>query len=410
MRFRFAVRLAALGCIALTAARFASACSCGSGIHGKNAWEIAKLQADGTTVIFEGIPERFELQWSVLRAKVGELTPAESPGEKSDKSPRMLVTFRVQRAYKGSLGQEIQISTGLGGGDCGARFAPGVTYLVYGFGPSLLELGVSMCSPGGWVGGNNVAADLRHLRKERPTASDLATWKPLWAYPPAEQEKRIKGNFEELKKRYAAVTGSICGTVTRQTFADEIIGSVSFLYTDGYSPVDHPSAQVNQDGSFCSERLGPGTYYLYFTSASERGVSSALYYPGVEERVKATAIRVQAGHDESGLIFKVPAQKQKTYSVRGFISTNDKSGLSAKDVSVALVNLDADRRIWYQQTIDFQGLLPLPKVKYFNFENVVPGRYIAYASVFGQGWFTKTVEVTVSTHMKLISMELVHKK
>ena len=139
-------------------------------------------------------------------------------------------------------------------------------------------------------------------------------------------------------------------------------------------------------------------------------MSSALYYPGVEERVKATAIRVQAGHDESGLIFKVPAQKQKTYSVRGFISTNDKSGLSAKDVSVALVNLDADRRIWYQQTIDFQGLLPLPKVKYFNFENVVPGRYIAYASVFGQGWFTKTVEVTVSTHMKLISMELVHKK
>jgi hypothetical protein len=97
-------------------------------------------------------------------------------------------------------------------------------------------------------------------------------------------------------------------------------------------------------------------------------------------------------------------------SVRGFISTNDKSGLSANDVSVALVNLDSYRLISYQQTIDFQGLLPLPKVKYFNFENVVPGHYIAYASVFSQGWFTKTVEVTVSTQMKFISMELVHRK
>jgi hypothetical protein len=139
-------------------------------------------------------------------------------------------------------------------------------------------------------------------------------------------------------------------------------------------------------------------------------VSPALYYPGVEERVKARAIRVQAGRDQAGLIFKVAPQNQKTYSVPGFISTNDKSGLSANDVSLALVNLDSDRLISYQQTIDFRGPLPFPKVKYFNFENVVPGHDIAYASVFGQGWFTKTVEVTVSTHMKFISMELVHRK
>jgi hypothetical protein len=409
MRLLFAIKLCALVCIIAAAAKFASACQCGSSIHGKSALELAKLQAEGATVIFEGTPERFELQWSVLRSKVGELIPAESPDERRDRGPRMLVTFRVGRAYKGSLEPKVQISTGLGGGDCGARFAPGVTYLVYAFGPSLHELGVSMCSPGGWIGGNNVAADLRYLRNERPTASDLVAPKPLWAYPPAEQEKRIQVNREEIKRRYAAITGSICGTVVGQNGSDEL-GSVSFLFTDGYSPVDHPTAQVNRDGSFCSERLGPGAYNLYFTRRSDKGLSSALYYPGVEERAKATPIQVNAGRDESGFIFNVSTRTLKTYSVRGLISTNDKSGLSANDVSIALISLDGDRQTWYQRTIDFEGFFPFPKIKYFNFENVVPGRYIAYASVSGQGWFTKTVEVTVSTRAKFISLELVHRK
>lgn len=137
---------------------------------------------------------------------------------------------------------------------------------------------------------------------------------------------------------------------------------------------------------------------------------SALYYPGVEDRAKGTPIHVQAGRDESGLVFRVPTQPPRTYSVRGLISTNDKSGVSANDVSVLLINLEGDRQTWYQRTIDFQGSFPFPKIKYFNFENVFPGRYIAYASVSGQGWFTKTVQVTVGTHMTFISIELMHKR
>jgi len=30
--------------------------------------------------------------------------------------------------------------------------------------------------------------------------------------------------------------------------------------------------------------------------------------------------------------------------------------------------------------------------------------------VFGEGWLTKKVDVDVGTHMKFISLELVHKK
>ena len=95
----------------------------------------------------------------------------------------------------------------------------------------------------------------------------------------------------------------------------------------------------------------------------------------------------------------------------GIISTNDKSGLDSRGVYVSLVSLDGGPFLpRYTQAIDFQTLFLLPKVKYFDFESVLPGRYIAYVSVLGQGWYMKKEEVSVTTHMKFISLELVHKK
>lgn len=134
-----------------------------------------------------------------------------------------------------------------------------------------------------------------------------------------------------------------------------------------------------------------------------------MYYPGVTERSKATTIQVDAGQNKSDIRFNVPAQK--TYSVRGIISTNDKSGLVGGGVYVALVSLDGGPFLAYSsKPIDFQGSFPLPKVKYFNLENVLPGRYFAYVSVLSRGWYTRKEEVNVTTHMKFISLELVHKK
>jgi len=407
-RLFFAVRLAALACVMAIAAKQASACKCASNIHGKNAWEIAKLQRAEATAIFKGIPEHFDLQWDILNAKDGEVISADDPGPRHDKWAHMLVTFRVQKAYKGDLGPKIQVLTGVGGGDCGARFAPGLAYLVYGYGPNLNELGTSMCSPGGWIGSDNVTTDLRYLRNERPISAGLAPFKPRTPEDSAERENQRQSNFRELEKRYAAVTGSVCGAVVREGAKNGSGGSMSFLPTEGYSPFEHPTTPVNQDGSFCSERLGPGKYYLYFVRGSDEEEPSALYYPGVGERTKARAIEVSAGRNQSNLIFRIP--KQKTYSVYGFISANDKSGLNANDVSVALISLDGDIQTWHRQAIDFQGSFPRPKTRFFKFEKVVSGRYIAYTSVFGKGWLTKKVDVNVTTHMKFISLQLVHKK
>jgi hypothetical protein len=52
---------------------------CSSGFHGKDAWELAKQETEGSAAIFEGTPEHFEKEWSLLSAKVGELVPTENP-------------------------------------------------------------------------------------------------------------------------------------------------------------------------------------------------------------------------------------------------------------------------------------------------------------------------------------------
>jgi hypothetical protein len=273
-------------------------------------------------------------------------------------------------------------------------------------------LGVNRCSPGSWAGGNSAQTELRYLRKDRPLASDLAPIRSWSEKEYAAQGERRRRGYEEDGKRYAAVTGEICGTVAAEKPKDEGTGIVSFLSTAGFSPAAHPTAYVPSDGSFCSGRLGPGKYYLYFTRGSENGLTSAVYFPGVAEKEKATIIEVNAGQAQSDITFKVPVQE--TYSVRGVLSIYDSSRVGAHVahvVYVTLVSLGGGLLPGqYQQRIDFQGSSALPKVKYFKFENVLPGRYATYVSGLGRGWYTKKEEVSVTTHLKFVSLELFHQK
>jgi hypothetical protein len=266
------IRLAFVFIVALLllASRNALPCTC-SGTHGTNAWEMAKLEADSAAAIFEGIPTRFQLQWDAFNAKNGDLISADSPGPHSV-SPHMAVTFRVTKVHKGELGTEVQVTTGLGGGDCGARFLPGVTYLVYGNGANMSSLRVSMCSPGGWIGSDEVAMELRYLTHQGPTKGELMPSKPLWTLSKAEEESRRR-HAEQTRRRYAELTGVICGTVVQDGRRKSNAGRISFLSDLGFSPIGHPEVSVNEDGSFCSERLGPdksgrGCYHAFKTNLS----------------------------------------------------------------------------------------------------------------------------------------------
>jgi hypothetical protein len=407
MRITFLLRVAAAVFVATIAVGQAVACKCSSGFHGKNAWELAKLESEGSAAIFEGTPEHFEVEWSVLNAKVGELIPSEDPSAGPGGWPRMAVTFRIQRAYKGDLGPEVKITTGLGGGDCGAVFAPGVVYLVFAGKMTTGELGVSMCSPGGWIGGSNTAVELRYLRKETAVGDDLAIIRRWGEKEYAAQEAQRRRDADEFLRRYAAATGQVCGTVSSDK--TRTTGMVSFLSTRGFSPYVPPTAYIHEDGSFCSGRLGPGKYYLYFTVGSEAGERSPAFYPGVSQKEKATTVEVTAGQTQSGILFRVPTREG--HSVRGVVFIYAGPGVKARTGYVTLIKLDGGAFPGGQsQRIDFASSSAFPKLKYFKFENVFPGRYTAYVGGFGKGWYTRKEEVLVADHMKFVALDLFRQK
>lgn len=410
MRFLFIIRLALILCIASISVGPVVACQCSGSYYDFNTgWEAARLEIEGSTAIFEGTPERFEVMWSVLSATVGTWIPTEGYGPNLSDMPAMIVTFRVQRTYKGDLGPEIKIQTGLGGGDCGAVYAPGLTYLIFARDLPSGVPSVSMCSPGGWIGNAHRALELRYLRKERPVASDLTPprrWDPK-QYA-AQQEERAR-DYEDYKKRYAAATGEICGNVVAENAKDGNAGVISFLFAGGFSPFEKPITNVGADGSFCSGRIGPGKYFLYFSGHTDEEPTYAAYYPGVPDREKAVTVEVHAGENLSGITFKAPTQK--TYSVRGILSIYGSAKTGNYRTSIELVNLDGVAfPVARSLNTDFEGSSVFPQIKYFHFENVPPGRYTAYVSMLGQGWHTKKEEINVTDHMKFISLELAHKK
>jgi hypothetical protein len=401
----FYLRVAAAVLIASIGVGRVAACKCASGFHGKNAWELAKVEAEGSDAIFEGTPERFEIDWSVFNTKVGELIPSGDMGTgPGGEWPRMVVTFRVQKAYKGDLGPEVKIKTGLGGGDCGAVYASGLTYLVFAGESKAGVLGAGMCSPGGWVGSSNAAVELRYLQKQRPMAGDLAVIRRWGETEYAAQEAQRRSDADDFLRRYAAATGEICGTISSEK--KKTSGMISFLSTAGFSPYAPPMAYSNEDGSFCSQRLGPGKYYLYFTGAGE---ALSVFYPGASEKEKATTVEVAAGQTQSGIVFNVPTEEGHT--VRGVVLVYGGLGVKASSGYVTLIKLDGGAFPSGQsQRIDFASSSAFPKLKYFKFEKVSPGRYTAYVSGFGKGWYTRREEVLVTDHMKFVSLELFHQK
>ncbi len=406
MRFCFVIRACAVLCVVATCASGALACSCGASARGRNAWENAKEFAQGSGAIFEGTPLHFDLKWDLLAAKDGELVPIHTfSAADTQFEPEMVVTFRVERAYKGDLGSEVRVHTGLGGGDCGAIYQTGLDYLVYTYGSSLDQLRVSMCSPGGWMGDRRVQANLRYLQHKPPTSEDLKPTRPWWTRPNAIKiQEKWYLDAQERQRLYAAATGRICGDIVG--VAKGVRGSIAFLSTQGYSPVANIDGGIKDDGSFCSQNLGPGSYYLYYVRRSEDAV--ALYYPGTTDVTRATPIRVGAGQTASGVVFKI--SDQSSYSVRGFVSTDQKLSSSAtvgpSPVTALLIRSDGDRRVWYSEKVGFI----LPRLGYFKFENVVPGHYYAFVQIDEPAWMTRKTEVNVTNHMKFISLELARTK
>jgi hypothetical protein len=336
----------------------------------KSAQGLAQWTASHGDAIFEGTVQSVELKWHLLDAKVGDLTPADLEQD----PPVMQVSFEATRTYRGAQRKNIQLRTGLGGGDCGFPFEVGKKYLVYAFADASGQLSTGICSGTALL--EESQANLSYLRGE-----------------PIVSERDVRNT------RFA--TGKLCGRVLRPgfNFADS---RILLLRSEIKSPMPSDEAEPARDGSFCVTGVIPGKYHLVFMNGDEGMPTSFAFFPGAAKSSEATTVEVASGDANPELMFNIPPQP--TFSVSGTVRVPNKSALP---VECKVVLLSADPLSFplaYAQDISLSG--------YFDFAQVLPGKYWAFAIVdsdIAPKWLTRKVEVDVNVRVANLSLELIAK-
>jgi hypothetical protein len=123
------------------------ACSCiGNGPPCQQVWNSSAVFT-GTTVALEGPEQPHGVppsQGAPSNRSVARRTNRPRPME----FPKRVVRFAIKEAWNGipTGEKEIEVETGLGGGDCGYRFERGEDYLVYAYRSPQGKLATGICS------------------------------------------------------------------------------------------------------------------------------------------------------------------------------------------------------------------------------------------------------------------------
>jgi len=305
-----------------------------------------------------------------MDAKVGALIPADI----EEDSPEMQITFDVSRSYRGEQQKNIRIRTCVGGCDCGFDFRAGEQYLVYAFADKSGKLSSGICSGTALL--NERKADVSYLRGE-----------PI-----------VPENTERNRNN---PTGKLCGRVLRAGL-DFTDSQLFFLRAGNKSPIPYDEAALDQYGSFCTNDVIPGKYYLLFVNRAEDSPTSFVFYPGVTRSSKAQLIEVMSGQTNPRLVFNVPAQP--TFSVSGSVHVSDKSALPAGS-KVILFSADPLSFLSaYSQDVAQDGS--------FEFPQILPAKYWALVVTDSDGaskWLARKVEVDVDVRTTNLSLELIAK-
>ena len=346
-------------------------CSCVPPPPGvKTAGEVAQWYANRSDAIFEGTVERIELKWALMEAKNGELVPADLDQEQ----PSLLVTFDASVFYKGTKQRNTELTTGVGGGDCGFDFRIGKKYLVYAFADALGHLSAGICSGTGLSEESQSA--LSYLRGEQTIP------------------ERTEQNADP---RTTQLCGRIAGT------ASQLDDSRIFLFRVGSrSPMPSDEGEVEQNGSFCIGGVRPGSYYLEFLSLVDDSPMSLALFPGVANSSQAKPIEIGRSRVWSALTLHIPPEP--TFSVSGDVFLPKNSAMPAQS-KVFLMNADPlSFLVAYSEDVEPNG--------YFEFPHVLPGKYWAFVGVDSNSapnWLTKEAEVQVNEAIRGLSLELVQK-
>jgi len=315
--------------------------------------EVAISNSEGlnsSKIIFEGLVERQELKTGVAGGIPTNALSITLIGQHRE------VSFRVLRTYRGRVGEDAIVLTGMGLGDCGFDFDTGKQYLVYADRMSTSDLYTSICSGTSLL--EHAGPALRYLRGERPTTDDLLD---------------VQVYQDEVEAQWY---GTACGHVTQSDGSPVSEGSVDMteIRDEPLPPkVARGSDLSKPDGSFCIESIVPGKYLL---TAERFDFDDSIrwmgFYPGVGTHSAAAPIEVQAGERLSDLNFSIV--KQRLYTVSFRIVTPTGSPLPLKGLSVAIDSTDQDqlayhlRQARHKNGLYFAGFVP-------------PGHYIVQTYV-----------------------------
>jgi hypothetical protein len=338
----------------------------------KTARELAAWNARNADAIFEARTQTIELKWTFMEAHAGDLIPALS-GDFDHDDPAMLVTMDVLRSYRGDQSRRVQVTTGLGGGDCGFSFEAGKDYLVYAFKDEAGGLSTGICSATALL--EESRANLVYLQG---------------------------GDPERIRNEPSTPRRKICGRITFEDPPASVDSRLWLLPLGQTSPMPQAEGEADSDGTFCITDVRPGKYHLLFVNMIADSVTSFVYFPGVTRLSEAAEIEVRARRSPTGLVFEIPAQRIVSLSGKISVSGNLPLPTGAKvmlfSANQPLLALN------YGEDVASDGS--------FVFHRVLPGEYWAMVAVDSSRelkWWTRKTRVDIGENISTLALELIAK-
>jgi hypothetical protein len=275
--------------------------------------------------------------WNNDAVFVGEVLTIETitvpmeAGRSTIQVERHVVRFKVSKMYRGDVGAETVVQTGMGGGDCGYHFEAGHTYLVFG----------------------NIYDGTIHTGICNLTQ-------------PVEQAEKALAWLDSLSTR--SPDASIFGTVTRHTFKDQQytnapVAGVAVSLKDS---AGHESATTTDaGGAYSFNGLKAGTYSVLAT------LPKGLTGGNEREHVK---VHEQGCADAS---FWLSNDNQISGRVL------DSGGKAVEGVMVALAQTDAPNFTVRQDYVSFDTFKRTDDRGHYGFEGLLPGSYLVFLNPFG---------------------------
>lgn len=372
---RFAVCVSFIISLGLSS-EVAFACSCVPPPPGiKTPRELAEWRTQGVSAIFEGTVQGLEIKSQLLEASAGDVVPANL----EETTPVMQVSFSVSRSYRGVQQQNVQVETGLGGGDCGFRFEKGKRYLVYAYKNDSGRLSTGICTATALL--DESQANIAYLRGE--------------------------AMVPDVPRSSSQSGSKLCARIIKNEASDsrEDVDDKVWLFRVGStSPIPSEELELSDKGSFCAANLDFGEYHLVFAEIAAESPVSFLYYPGVMSVSQATPIVIKPGQSSPDIVFTIPTQQ--TFSVAGVVSTPNNSHQPA-ETKVILISADQPfLALAYAQDVAPDGT--------FLFSRVLPGRYWAFVDVDSDStdsgrpkWLTRKTELVIDGNVSHFSVPLI---